>query len=41
VLGSLRVDIVKNRERLQWQPPVSVEDGLKKTVEHFLVTDQA
>ena len=41
VLGSLRVDISKNRERLQWQPVVSVEDGLKKTVEHFLVTDQA
>lgn len=41
VLGSLRVDISKNRDRLQWQPPVSVEDGLKKTVEHFLVTDRA
>jgi len=41
VLGSLRVDIGKTRERLQWQPPVSVEDGLKKTVEHFLVTDRA
>lgn len=41
VLGSLRVDISKNREWLQWQPPVSVEDGLKKTVEHFLVTDRA
>jgi nucleoside-diphosphate-sugar epimerase len=41
VLGSLRVDISKTRERLQWQPPVSVEDGLKKTVEHFLVTDRA
>lgn len=41
VLGSLQVDISKTRERLQWQPPVSVEDGLKKTVEHFLVTDRA
>ncbi|MBD8123300.1 SDR family oxidoreductase [Pseudomonas lutea] len=41
VLGSLRVDIGKTRERLQWQPPVSAEDGLKKTVEHFLVTDRA
>lgn len=41
VLGSLRVDISKTRERLQWHPPVSVEDGLKKTVEHFLVTDRA
>lgn len=41
VLGSLRVDISKTRERLQWQPPVSVEDGLNKTVEHFLVTDRA
>jgi nucleoside-diphosphate-sugar epimerase len=41
VLGSLQVDISKTRERLQWRPPVSVEDGLKKTVEHFLVTDRA
>lgn len=41
VLGSLRVDISKTRERLQWQPPVSVEDGLRKTVEHFRVTDRA
>lgn len=41
VLGSLRVDISETRERLQWQPPVSVEDGLRKTVEHFLVTDRA
>jgi nucleoside-diphosphate-sugar epimerase len=39
VLGSLCVDIAKNHERLQWQPLVSVDDGLKKTVEHFLATD--
>ncbi|MFJ3521366.1 NAD-dependent epimerase/dehydratase family protein [Pseudomonas sp. NPDC090203] len=40
VLGSLCVDIGKNRDRLQWTPPVSVDDGLRKTVEHFLATEQ-
>ncbi|MFK3800062.1 UDP-glucose 4-epimerase family protein [Pseudomonas sp. NPDC088444] len=40
VLGSLRVDIAKSRELLQWSPPVSVDQGLRKTVEHFLASDQ-
>lgn len=39
-LGSLCVDISKNRERLQWTPPVSVDEGLRETVEHFLATGQ-
>lgn len=40
ILGSLCVDISKNRELLQWTPPVSVDDGLRNTVEHFLTTEQ-
>ena len=34
--GSLAVDISKNRDLLGWTPPVSVEDGLKETVQWFL-----
>lgn len=40
VLGSLRVDISKNRDLLHWAPPVSVDEGLRKTVDHFLASDQ-
>lgn len=40
VLGSLRVDISKNRDLLQWTPPVSVENGLKQTVDAFLTTER-
>ncbi|SDH35203.1 UDP-glucose 4-epimerase family protein [Pseudomonas abietaniphila] len=40
VLGSLRVDISKNRDLLGWTPPVSVDEALKKTVDHFLATEQ-
>lgn len=32
VLGSLQVDIAKNRELLGWTPPVSMEEGLRRTV---------
>jgi len=38
LLGSLCVDITKNRQLLGWFPPHSLDDGLKKTVEHFLVS---
>ncbi|WP_160108873.1 UDP-glucose 4-epimerase family protein [Pseudomonas izuensis] len=38
LFGSLQVDIRKNRELLGWQPPHSMDDGLKSTVAHFLET---
>jgi nucleoside-diphosphate-sugar epimerase len=34
--NSLQVDISKTRELLGWQPPVSVDDALKKTAADFL-----
>lgn len=34
--GSLQVDISKAREILGWTPPVSVDEGLRKTTEAFL-----
>lgn len=34
--GSLQVDICKAEQILDWHPPVSVDDGLKKTVSWFL-----
>ena len=34
--GSLQVDINKNRELLGWVPPVSVDEALRRTAEHFL-----
>ncbi|MGQ7957270.1 UDP-glucose 4-epimerase family protein [Pseudomonas sp. SP16.1] len=34
--GSLQVDIGKARELLNWSPPLSVDNALRKTAEHFL-----
>lgn len=34
--GSLQVDIGKTRELLNWTPPVSVDEALRKTANHFL-----
>lgn len=34
--GSLQVNISKTRELLEWTPPVSVDDALRKTAAHFL-----
>jgi len=34
--ASLQVDITKARNVLGWEPPVSVDEGLKKTVEWYL-----
>ena len=37
--GSLEVDIRKTRELLGWTPPVSVDEGLRRTAEHWLATE--
>jgi len=37
LLGSLQVDISKTKKILGWEPPVSVDDALKKTAEDFLL----
>lgn len=34
--GSLQVDINKTKDLLGWSPPVSLDDGLRKTAAHFL-----
>jgi len=34
--GSLQVDISKTRTLLSWEPPVSVDEALRKTATHFL-----
>ncbi|WPO45821.1 SDR family oxidoreductase [Pseudomonas sp. S1Bt23] len=36
LLGSLQVDISKNQQLLGWTPPVSLDDALSLTVQHFL-----
>ena len=36
LLGSLQVDIEHTKSTLGWVPPVSVEDAIQKTVDHFL-----
>ena len=39
--GSLQVDIGKTKELLGWVPPVSVDDGLRRTAVHWLALQQA
>lgn len=34
--GSLQVDITRTRTRLNWSPPVTVDDALRATARHFL-----
>jgi len=34
--GSLQVDICKTQKLLNWAPPVSVDEALRKTAKHFL-----
>ena len=34
--GSLQVDITKTREMLGWAPPVSVDEGLRRTAMHWI-----
>ena len=36
--GSLQVDITKTRDLLGWTPPVSVDDALAQTAQHFLAS---
>ncbi|MDP2880785.1 MAG: SDR family oxidoreductase [Azonexus sp.] len=39
--GSLDVDISKTRELLDWSPPISVDEGLRRTAAHWLATEGA
>ncbi len=34
--GSLQIDVSKTRDRLNWSPPVSVDEALNKTAKYFL-----
>jgi nucleoside-diphosphate-sugar epimerase len=34
--GSLQVDISKTKELLGWTPPVSVDEGLRRTAAHWI-----
>lgn len=36
VCSSLQVDISKTRQLLGWEPPITVDDGLRKTAQGFL-----
>lgn len=36
LLGNLQVDDRRTRERLDWQPPVSMDEALASTAQHFL-----
>lgn len=35
LLGSLQVDIAETRERLGWEPKVSLSEGIRKTIQHL------
>lgn len=39
--GSLEVDIGKTRELLGWTPPISVDEGLRRTATYFLANEGA
>lgn len=36
VLGSLQIDISKNRELLGWTPPISLARAMRQTADHYL-----
>lgn len=38
--GSLQVDIRKTKELLGWTPPVSVDEGLRRTAEHWIAVQR-
>lgn len=39
--GSLQVDISKTKALLCWTPPISVDEGLRRTAKHWLKSHQA
>lgn len=39
--GSLQVDISKTRDLLAWNPPVGVDEGLRRTAVHWLQSERA
>lgn len=41
LLGSLQVDIDATRTRLGWEPPVSGQAGIARTVDHFLASRES
>jgi len=38
LVGSLQVDISKSKNLLGWEPPISVEEGIQRTVDWYLST---
>ena len=36
--GSLQIDISKTKKLLNWTPPISIDEGLRKTAQYFLDT---
>ncbi len=36
LLGSLQVSISKTKELINWRPPISVDEALKRTAKHYL-----
>ena len=38
--GSLQVDIGKTKALLGWPPPISVDEGLRRTAEHWLTVER-
>lgn len=38
--GSLQVDIGKTKALLGWSPPISVDEGLRRTAEHWLTVER-
>lgn len=39
--GSLEVDVSKTRELLDWVPPISLDEGLRRTASHWVASQQA
>lgn len=39
--GSLQVDISKTKKLLNWTPPITVDEGLRKTAEYFIESQKS